>query len=146
VVAIVSMGYEGWTPDGFVDALVGAEVTLLVDVRLNAISRKRGFSKRGLAAALAGAGIGYRHEPSLGNPVDNRDAFRRGDATARERVRAALEGPASATVDRLVEDVAAGGVAVLCVERDASICHRTVVIDALRRRLPALEVVEVQPP
>ena len=146
MVAIVSVGYEGWTPEDLVDALSRAEVALLVDVRLNAISRKRGFSKRGLAAALAGAGIEYRHEPSLGNPVDNRDAFRRGDAAARELVRAVVDGPASATVDRLAEDVATGGVAVLCVERDASICHRTVVIDALRRRLPSLEVVEVQPP
>ena len=146
MVAIVSVGYEGWTPEDLVEALGRAEVDLLVDVRLNAISRKRGFSKRGLAAALAANGVEYRHEPSLGNPVDNRDAFRRGDAAARERVRAALEGPASVTVDRLADDVTSGRVAVLCVERDASICHRTVVIDALRGRLPALEVVEVQPP
>jgi uncharacterized protein (DUF488 family) len=146
VVAIVSVGYEGWTPEAFVDALGRHGVTLLVDVRLNAISRKRGFSKRALAASLAAADIGYRHEPSLGNPVDNRDAFRRGDAGARERVQAIVEGPSAATVDRLAADVAGGGVAVLCVERDASICHRSLVIGAVGRRLGALEVVEVQPP
>ena len=39
-------------------------------------SRKRGFSKTSLTAALAAAGIGYRHETELGNPPENRDAFR----------------------------------------------------------------------
>src|SRR2546423_7105871 len=36
---------------------------------------------------LADAGIGYVHLPALGNPQDNRAAFRRGSPAARERYR-----------------------------------------------------------
>jgi uncharacterized protein (DUF488 family) len=142
---IVSAGYEGWTPDDLAAALADRGVTLVVDVRLNAVSRKRGFSKRGLGETLAGAGIAYRHEPTLGNPPDNREAFKRGEDAARARMRAILD--ESEGVDRLAADVAGDEVvALLCVERDAPICHRTLVVDVVRERMPAVEVVEVQPP
>jgi uncharacterized protein (DUF488 family) len=146
VTTIFSVGYEATTPEALVGALADAGVRLLVDVRLNPISRKRGFSKRALAAALEAAGIGYRHERALGNPVDNRDAFRRGDPAAWDVLRAVYEGPSADVVVRLADEVAAGGVALLCLERDPTTCHRTLVIEELRRRLPDLEVVDVQPP
>ncbi|WP_022894774.1 DUF488 domain-containing protein [Agromyces subbeticus] len=47
-------------------------VTALVDVRLNALSRKHGFSKKSLAEGLAGYGITYLHRPQLGNPCDEK--------------------------------------------------------------------------
>ncbi|MDQ3504076.1 MAG: DUF488 domain-containing protein [Actinomycetota bacterium] len=52
---------------------------MLLDVRLNAISRKPGFSKKRLTAALAAVGIGYRHARALGNPRDNREPFHSAD-------------------------------------------------------------------
>jgi hypothetical protein len=48
------------------------------------------MSKRKLAAALADAGIDYMHLPALGNPKDNRQPFRTGDAASRQRFRARL--------------------------------------------------------
>jgi uncharacterized protein (DUF488 family) len=146
VTAVVSVGYEGTTPGALVAALAAADVRLLVDVRLNPVSRKPGFSKRALAGALEAAGIGYRHERALGNPVENRDAFRRGDPAAWDVLRAVCEGPAVEVVERLAEDVAAGGVALLCLERDPATCHRSLVVEELARRVPGLEVLDVQPP
>ena len=67
----MSVGYEGRSVDELVDALVEAGVSVLVDVRENAISRKRGLSKRLLAEKLEARGITYVHEPTLGNPRDN---------------------------------------------------------------------------
>ena len=80
--AVLSVGYEGRTLGDLVGLLVDHGTTLLLDVRLNAISRKPGLSKSALRAGLAGAGIGYRHARALGNPQDNREPFRSGD-TAR---------------------------------------------------------------
>ena len=57
-------------------------MSVLVDVRLNAVSRKSGFSKKRLTQALKDAGIEYVHEKDLGNPQDNRDSFRNGDGEA----------------------------------------------------------------
>ena len=63
--ALFSVGYEGRDLDEFVRLLRAHGVTVLLDVRLNAISRKPGFSKTRLTAALADAGIRYRHARAL---------------------------------------------------------------------------------
>ena len=67
-VTIVSVGYQGRSVGELIDVLRQGGVEVLVDVRLNPISRKPGFSKNPLSQALAEAGIGYRHERELGNP------------------------------------------------------------------------------
>jgi uncharacterized protein (DUF488 family) len=138
-----TVGYEDRTPAELVGALGEHGVTLVVDVRLNPMSRRKGFSKNGLAATLADAGIGYRHERALGNPVDNRVAFRRGDAAARARMQAIVDGPAAGAVRALAAEVAAGTVALLCVERDHDMCHRSVVAAAVRDVDPTVEVVPI---
>lgn len=68
---IVSIGYEGRTIESFVVELQRAGVQTVADVRLNAISRKAGFSKTRLRDALAAVGIDYVHLRSLGNPREN---------------------------------------------------------------------------
>jgi uncharacterized protein (DUF488 family) len=81
---IYSVGYEGLEVEALVDHLVSSKVSLLVDVRLTPLSRRRGFSRTSLSAELQEAGIDYRHEPELGNPRNNRDSFRRGDVARHE--------------------------------------------------------------
>ena len=88
--ALVTVGYEGRTAEELVSAVAEAGVDVLADVRLTPLSRKPGLSKRRLAAALAGAGIKYVHLPALGNPQDNREAFRRGDPASRARFQGLL--------------------------------------------------------
>ena len=72
---MIGIGYEGCDLAEFIERLRLSSVTLLVDVRLNPISRKRGFSKTALSGALADAGIAYDHMRSLGNPKWNRPGF-----------------------------------------------------------------------
>ena len=137
---IVSIGYEGRDLDGFISTLKAERVEILVDVRLNAISRKPGFSKAALKNGAAAAGIEYQHEPLLGNPIDNRDEFRAGYKRARSRYRKRLERDSTAAVDRLVALATKQRVAVLCVERDHSICHRDELIKVALEREPKLRV------
>lgn len=131
--ALFGVGYEGRDLDTFVGLLREHGVTVLVDVRLNAVSRKPGFSKRRLADALAAAGIGYRHARALGNPQDNREPFRSGDvARGVERYRTLLAGEeAAAELAAVAALLARERVAVLCVERDHERCHRQAVLAAL---------------
>ena len=56
---LYTIGYEKARLDDVVAALKGAGVATLIDVRDRPISRRPGFSKRQLAAALEEAGIGY---------------------------------------------------------------------------------------
>lgn len=138
---IVSAGYQGRSIDEFVAALARMGVRTVADVRLNAISRKSGFSKARLREALAAAGIAYRHLRVLGNAKENRDAFWSGRIPEGRRVfREGLQEPDALAALRELGDLAADHlVAVLCFEADSEMCHRQVVIDEVTetRGLPA---------
>ena len=130
---IVSVGYEGRTIDDMVAALAKMGVTTVADVRLNAISRKPGFSKSRLRDALEGVGIEYRHMRGLGNAKDNREPFWTGRVQeGREVFRSTLQGEvASANLQELTQLAQDQVVAVLCFEADQEMCHRQVVIDEI---------------
>ncbi|MCT2059583.1 MULTISPECIES: DUF488 domain-containing protein [Dietzia] len=142
--SVVSIGYEGRTADDLISDLRRQDVQVLVDVRLTPLSRKPGLSKTKLAAALAAAGIGYVHARSLGNPKDNRDAYRAGDQSSRQRFEEILESSAADdALSHVAELLDGGSVALLCFERDHSTCHRHQVAEALAGRAPGLRVVHV---
>jgi uncharacterized protein (DUF488 family) len=65
---LFTIGYEQAKPDAVLTELKRAKVDLLVDTRAVAASRRPGFSKRQLAAALEQAGIAYVHLQKLGTP------------------------------------------------------------------------------
>jgi uncharacterized protein (DUF488 family) len=136
---IFGVGYEGQSIDAFICGLLSSGTRILADVRLNAISRKRGFSKGLLGASLTDAGIGYWHVPELGNPGWNRAGF--GGPTAEVRAaRARFAGmiggeAASSRLEQIATAARDGVVAVMCVEADERACHRYVIIQELYRRL-----------
>lgn len=141
---IYSVGYEGLEVRGLAETLKGARVTLLVDVRLNASSRRPGWSKKSLQATLEAAGIAYRHEKALGNPSDNRNSFRTGDGEAgRQRMREILSNGAESVLSQIVEDAKRHRIAILCVERAERQCHRQVVTDMAQEIDPSIEVVPI---
>lgn len=139
-VGITGIGYEGLTLDAFVSKLRLRGVQIVVDVRLNAISRKKGFSKRALSDALAGSGIEYVHMPALGNQRDNRAGYSELDSEAAHEVRArfndtlASEAAASA-LEELAELARSRDVVVFCFEQDERHCHREQVISEVSRLL-----------
>ena len=130
---IFTIGYEQATQAAVVAALREAGVEVLADIRYLPLSRRPGFSKSSLRAAVEEAGIGYRHFRDLGTPAEGRAAARRGDHAALARVYAGqLELPEAlkqmAELRALVE---AKRVCLLCYERDAAACHRSLLFDAL---------------
>ena len=132
VASVATIGYEGATLPAVVDALQAAGVTLLVDVRAAARSRRPGFAKTRLAAGLAAAGIAYRHLPALGTPAEGREAARKGRHDVLERVYAGqLELPEAIAAGAQMLDLAAERPsALLCFEREPG-CHRSLLIDAV---------------
>src|SRR3954467_7185892 len=75
---IFTIGYEGATMDDFLAALKAAGVERLIDVRALPLSRRPGFSKSPLRAALEEVGVEYVHLKALGTPPDGRSAARAG--------------------------------------------------------------------
>lgn len=135
---VATIGYEGATLPALVEALQVAEVTLLVDVRAVANSRRPGFAKTRLAAGLAEGGIGYRHLRGLGTPADGRAAARAGRHAAMQAIFREHLATAAAQADlaELADLVRAWRVGLLCFEADPWHCHRLLVADALAARHP----------
>lgn len=141
---IWTIGYEQARLDDVIAALRGGGVELLADVRALPLSRRPGFSKTALAGALNEAGIAYRHMKPLGTPADGRAAARRGDHKGLARIYAGqLELPeAMAAMAELRALAGEKRVGLLCYERDAAACHRSLLIAAA---LPEFTVVDLLP-
>lgn len=65
---LYTVGYEGRSIGEFLELLKSHGVEHLVDVRDAPISRKPGFAKTSLSAALAAVSIRYTHARALGCP------------------------------------------------------------------------------
>jgi uncharacterized protein (DUF488 family) len=139
---LYSIGYEGFaTADGLCDALERAGVERVVDVRDLPRSRRPGFSRRALEAALAGAGIVYEHRRELGNPAAIRAVYRSGDRDGgRTAYRAHLLGDRSSALGGLAEAALERPTAMLCLEDDQAACHRDVIAEELVRRHPEIRI------
>src|ERR1700723_2834156 len=131
---LATIGYQGTTVEAVLTTLRAAGVTLLLDVRAVAASRKPGFSKRQLAAGLDAVGIGYVHLQGLGTPKPGRDAVRAGHPE--RMVPIFME---HMTSDRAQVQLAdAKGLAVqrtaclLCFERNHQTCHRRLVAEMIQ--------------
>lgn len=130
---VLTIGYEGATPDRLIGALKEAGVRVLVDVRALANSRRPGFAKTALTASLEAAGIGYLHLRALGTPAEGRVAARSGRPAEMRRIFAAhLAGTeAQAALANLTDLARQQRVCLLCLEADPRQCHRTLVAEAV---------------
>lgn len=141
---IFTIGYEATTVPDFIAALERAGVQRVIDVRALPLSRRPGFSKSALRSALAEAGIEYVHLKALGTPADGRAAARAGRYSELQRIYAGqLELP-EATVEaaQMLELAREKASALLCMERDPTHCHRTLLLSAVGKHL---EVIHLYP-
>ena len=141
---IWTIGYEQSSVAAVMGALQQAGVEVLADVRALPLSRRPGFSKSALRANAQDAGLEYVHFKALGTPADGRAAARRHDHATLARIYEQQLGLPEAIVAgaHLAELAARRRVAVLCYEREASGCHRTLLCAAV---LPDFAVTNLVP-
>jgi uncharacterized protein (DUF488 family) len=139
---IFTIGYEGATVPEFLAALHDAGVERVIDVRALPLSRRPGFSKSPLRAALEEAGIEYVHLKALGTPAEGRTAARAGRHADLERIYAGQLELAEAIAQSAQMLFLAGEKpsALLCMEREPAHCHRTLLLNAVA---PDAEVVDL---
>jgi len=144
---VYTIGYEGRSLEGYLNMLLRAGVHVLCDVRRNAMSRKYGFSKKTLAQACEGVGIAYQHIAELGIASEERQALQTADEYQQlfRRYEQEYLPRLAAYVKRIAAMIAGGrGVALTCYERDAGMCHRHYVAEAVCRALrPRMEPVHL---
>lgn len=131
-----TIGYEGSSIDDFVSTLLLAGIELVIDVRDVPLSRKKGFSKRGLDARLASHGIGYEHLKGLGDPKDGRIAAREGRFDDFRRIYGAhlATEVAQADLATAISLSTTKKACLLCFERDHRECHRLAVATEMSKR------------
>lgn len=139
---LFTIGYEGATMDEFLGALGRAGVKRVIDVRALPLSRRPGFSKTALRAALAEVGIDYVHLRALGTPAEGRAAARAGRRADLQRIYdGQLELPeAIAQGAAMLELAKEQPSALLCYERDPACCHRTLLWERLA---PGAKIVDL---
>jgi len=116
----------------FIKSLERSKIQLVVDVRYTPMSRKPGFSKTTLRGALFSAGIAYLHFPCLGNPPRIRQAFcRHGQIDRALAQYASYLSTKDKCLGRLVEEVEEMIFCLLCLEKDYTHCHRSVVANRI---------------
>ena len=129
--AITTIGYAHATQDALIAALREANVELLADIRALPLSRRAGFSKTSLKAAVEEAGLEYRHLKHLGTPKEGRDAARKGDYDTLRRVyEGQLELPEALAQMAEIQALAAEKrTCLLCYCDEAEKCHRSLLIE-----------------
>jgi uncharacterized protein (DUF488 family) len=139
---IFTIGYEGTTVPEFIAALKTDGVKRVIDVRALPLSRRPGFSKSPIKAALNEEGIDYIHLKALGTPSEGRTAARAGRHADMARIYAGqLELPEAIAQSAQMLDLAAEKPsALMCMEREPEHCHRTLLWRAVA---PDAEVVDL---
>lgn len=144
---LFTIGYEGFEIEEFTAFLAKKRIRRLIDTRKNPVSRKKGFSKHKLAAALAEKKIDYFHLPGLGTPTEWRHQEQRGEITRekmfRDYVKKVLP-KAEEDLDLARELAEERTSVLLCYEADAGDCHRFYVARAIQSQ--DLEVVHLSRP
>lgn len=135
---LFTVGYEQAKPASVLGELKRAKIELLVDTRAVAASRRPGFSKRQLAAALEEEGIGYVHLQKLGTPAEGRAAARGGDTDALSRIydKHIRGAEAQNELRELITLIKTGKrIALLCYCRDPKTCHRSRIVANVKKKM-----------
>jgi uncharacterized protein (DUF488 family) len=129
---LFTIGYSGHTIASFIEALQAENVSLLLDIRMTPISRKKGFSKSALRQALEDSGIQYQHIRTLGSPRELRyDLYATKDYdTFFDSYRAYLADQTQ-SLSAAAELVTTERVCLMCVEQHSQECHRSVVAEVI---------------
>jgi uncharacterized protein (DUF488 family) len=131
-----TIGYEKASLAEVLAALKAAGIATLIDVRDRPQSRRAGFSKRQLQAAIEEAGMRYLHLKALGTPPEGREANHRREWERFWRI--VDEKLATAEAELALEQVASVAAeapsCLLCYEGDWRHCHRRRVAEILAER------------
>jgi len=159
VAELATIGVYGFDGPAFIRALQEAGVSLVLDVRQRRGVRGSEYAwanARRLEAALEQAGIGYSHLPELAPTTEMRQLQYREDERRGEGKRSRTE-LAPEYVRRYTEEVldmvdlepivnwvGSKRAALLCVERDAKACHRSLIAGRLKQEF-GFEIEHLKP-
>ena len=159
---IANIGVYGWTPETFIEALQSVGVDVLVDIRARRGMRGSEYAfanHKRLRNALDSAEIEYLHLRELAPTAEARAVQSRVDhensTGKRDRrelsqaFRSAYQTQVLANISmaELIDTIARAGTkpVLLCVERNATACHRSMVSEAIVRATRDTPELDLEP-
>lgn len=146
---LYTIGYEGSTIEQYLNKLLINNIDGLIDVRKNAFSYKKGFSKEELKSFLLQNNIIYYHIPELGI-----------DGSKRKNIKLTIEptitlfGEQKSELQQLFDEYSAllpikqkyikqlltivnryHSVAITCFEKDYKCCHRSIIANYIKDKV-----------
>lgn len=124
---IFTIGYEGRSLDGFLNALIANNVKALVDIRNNPVSMKYGFSGRSLKHYVEETGIKYISVPELGiesrqrKKLDNQEDYINLFKIYESEILPQRNDKMALLRNLIVQEKR---IALMCFEKDEQMCHR----------------------
>jgi uncharacterized protein (DUF488 family) len=135
---IWTVGHSNIKADVLLDALRGAGIQRLVDVRMVPQSRRNPqFNRERLRSTLDEAGIAYSHMPSLGGrrtPREDSTNLGLTDEGFRGFADFMATPPFEDALRELLSQAEEGPTAIMCAESLPWRCHRSLISDALVAR------------
>ena len=133
---VYTIGYAGRDIDGFLSALLEADLAGVVDVRNSPASRAYGFSRRQLEKHLGHLSLRYIGRPELGVPSSARRDIgsRQKRQTLLKSYEEDLRASRMAAVDEVANAMEAEPLALMCMESAPEDCHRSVLARAIAER------------
>lgn len=139
---LFTIGYEGRSLESFINTLITNGVKKLCDVRRNPISRKFGFSREKLEHVIENTSIDYVHIPALGIDSKKRQSLDTEDAYSDLFREYAQSLPShNRELEYLYSLLCSDKrIALMCYEKEPSMCHRHVIRDYLCSKYPIRSV------
>lgn len=133
VIHLFTTGYEGENIDQWIEKLKQARVTVLIDIRERALSRKKGFSKTKLKQQLEKNHISYIHFKNLGSPSQMRKKLMRDKdyITFFDEYNSYLDQQEQTLFD-LFPTLENETACLMCFEKNHRRCHRSAVVERLK--------------
>lgn len=135
---LYTLGYQGVDVNTYVQKLKASGVGVVADVRETPWSHKREFCKNILSSELSKAGIEYIHVKSAGNPKANRRTAADLAECLRRYKDYLRDNPAGVTdLIKVIRTAASSNrtVCLICFEKDVEDCHRSILVDAMRKQI-----------
>jgi len=131
--AVYTIGYEGCSIDRLLDVLMRHGIQRIVDVRRNPVARRYGFHKSTLDRLCEKVDVEYVHIPEVGIPSELRQGLDSPSAYMRlfERYERELLPLARDAVRKIARFTSDKPTALMCMEADPKMCHRTCVANAV---------------
>ena len=145
VPAVFTVGYEGKSVDGFLNDLIKIGIQAIIDVRHNPVARRYGFHKNTLSTLCNNLMIDYTHIPELGIPspwrfeLNTREDYKR----LFDRYEAEILPNRVDAIANVADAIRNKPCALMCMETDPSLCHRSRVATAVSE-LTALPIVHLR--